>query len=71
MEALLAIAALCAISAGGPFVSMEKADRYQLKCQQDYISCYEKKLALEVPESQDVKVWQGKLKSCVTEKKIK
>jgi hypothetical protein len=71
MEALLAIAYLCAVFSGSPFVSLREADKYQLSCQQDYIKCYEKKLAEDVPQSQDPKVWQGKLKSCVAERRVK
>ena len=71
MEALYAIALLCHVVSGSPFVALADVDKYQLKCQQEYISCYEKKMALEVPPSQDPKVWVGKLKSCVVERVVR
>lgn len=70
MEALLALAMLCQVSVGSPFTTLKKVDQYQLKCQQEYIACYEKKLA-EAPEPTNPNAWIGKLKSCVAERKIK
>ncbi len=66
MEALLAIAMLCNGLTGGFFGAK---DATILKCQQDYIACYEQKLVTTTPPaSEDPKVWLGKLKDCVKEK---
>lgn len=72
MEALYAIALLCQVFSGSPFNSLKENDKYQLRCQQEYIQCYEEKLAtLPDPQSQDPKVWFGRLKACVSERKLK
>lgn len=71
MEALYAIAMLCAVSVGTPFSSLKKVDAYQLRCQQEYVKCYEEKMKEPPVDNNDPKVWVGKLKSCVAERKVK
>lgn len=69
MEALLAIAMLCQVSAQSVLGGLDGVDRHQLSCQQKYIKCYEEKLSKEDKAGQiDPKVWYGKLKSCVLER---
>lgn len=64
MGALMAIAMLCQVS--GANYTFKSRDAYQLKCQQDYIKCYEKKLDPTAQES-----WVGGLKDCVKERVVK
>ena len=64
MEALLAIAMLCQIHAGG-FHSLKEVDQYQSRCQKSYIACYESKMP--APPA-DPSKWVGILKDCVKER---
>lgn len=70
MDALIAIAALCQVSAGCR--SMKDVDSYQLACQKELIECYEKKLPTVFNEKPlDPVQWWGPLKDCVKERKVK
>ena len=66
MEWIMAIAALCQVGTSHYYIT--SVDKYQLKCQQYYIECLEKKTG---SESVAAAGWQGPLKECVKERKVK
>lgn len=65
MDLLIAIAALCHITgAEGTWYNTARKD--DLKCQQDYIICFHKK----VPDNTIIHSYSKYLEACVLEKKL-
>lgn len=60
----MAIAALCNVSTSHYYLS--SVDKYQLSCQKYYIKCLEDKTS-----NLTMQAWQGPLKECVKERKVK
>jgi hypothetical protein len=66
MDVLIAIAALCQVSANQPY--MARADKYQLNCQQEYVQCYFK---ADPTGTASADRQQKLLKDCVLERVVK
>lgn len=65
MDLIIAIATLCQVAAGAPYL-LEDADKYQLKCQQYYLSCLDLSKVDYIGQ-----IGPTKLAKCVRERQVK
>lgn len=65
MQALLVIAAMCAVSTSKLGWSPVDVEAFQLKCQKALVACYEAKFPKKVPSDAE---WVGGMKDCVKER---